>query len=97
MPRISKEKEKKIQEAILHLLFQHFPKMLFTVKIAKELARDEEYIKKLLFDLEAKELVLRVNKNSQGKTYSRRLRWRLSNKAYQAYKSLTNNKTILEI
>ncbi|MEM2089500.1 MAG: hypothetical protein QXL88_00170 [Candidatus Pacearchaeota archaeon] len=88
MPRINKEKEKKIQEAILHLLFQNSPKMLFTVQIAKELARDEEYIKKLLLDLEAKDLVVSIKKNNQGKEYTRRLRWRLSNKAYEAYKSL---------
>ncbi|MCS7134251.1 MAG: hypothetical protein NZ889_00100 [Candidatus Pacearchaeota archaeon] len=88
MPRINKEKERKIQESILQLLFQNSPKLLFTSQIAKELARDEEYIKKLLLDLESKELVTCVKKNNTGKQYSRRLRWRLSNKTYEVYKNL---------
>ncbi|MEM4703198.1 MAG: hypothetical protein QXP53_01810 [Candidatus Pacearchaeota archaeon] len=90
MPRISKEKERKIKEAILHLLFQNSPKLLFTFQIAKELARDEEYIKRLLSELESNQLVLSVKKNSQGKDYTRRIRWRLSSKAYETYKTLTN-------
>lgn len=88
MPRISETKENKIKEAILHLLFQHSPKMLFTYHIAQELARDEEYIKKLLQELETKNLVVGVKKNSQGKDYSRRIRWRLTAEAYDAYKKL---------
>lgn len=88
MPKISKEKERKIQESILQLLFQNNPKTLFTSQIAKELARDEEYIKKLLLDLESKELVTRVKKNPFGGEYSKRMRWSLSNKAYVAYKNL---------
>lgn len=88
MPKISKEKERKIQEEILRVLFQNNPKLLFTSEIARELARDEEYIKKLLLDLEQKELVISTKKNSRGEDYSRRIRWRLSNKAYEAYKEL---------
>ncbi len=94
MPQISKEKEKRIKEEILHLLFHNSPKMLFTVQVAKELARDEEYIKRLLLDLEGQDLALSVKKNNQGIEYSRRVRWRLSNKAYTVYQDLfeKNNK-----
>jgi len=89
MPKISNEKENKIKEAILHLLFQESPKMLFTYHIAKELARDEEYIKKLLTELEKKGLVVSVKKSTNGKDYSKRIRWRISAQAYEAYKQLT--------
>jgi hypothetical protein len=88
MPRISNEKESKIKESILYLLFHNSPKLLFTVQIAKELARDEEYTKKLLLDLEEQELLVSTKKNMQGKDYSRRIRWRLSNKAYGAYSNI---------
>lgn len=88
MPRISTTKENKIKEAILHLLFQQSPKSLFTYHIAQELARDEEYIKKLMLDLEVKSLVNGVKKNADGKDYSRRIRWRLSSQTYDAYKKL---------
>lgn len=91
MPRISKIKEEKIKESILAFLFQHTPRALFTYHVAQELARDEEFIKRLLQELEAKELVLGVRKNPQGEEYSKRIRWRLSDKTYQAYKNLNGN------
>ncbi len=86
MPKISQQKVEKIYEQILYFLYSSFPKQLFTSDIAKELARDEEFIKQLLKDLETKELVIKINKNSQGLKYSRRLRWRISNKMYDIYK-----------
>ncbi len=85
MPRISKEKRDKIQEQILFYLYTIFPRQVFTVDIARELARDEEFIKALLIELEKKQVVVRVNKNSQGVQYLRRLRWRISNPAQKVY------------
>ena len=63
-----------------------FPKQIFTSDIAKELARDEEFIKKLLGELEKKDLVVKIDKNNKGLKYSRRLRWRISNKTHEIYK-----------
>lgn len=90
MPKISKQKKDKILEQILFYLYNVFPKQPFTSDIAREMARDEEFIKVLLFDLLEKELVIKVVKNSKGIDYSRRLRWRISNKAYDIYKKLSN-------
>ncbi|MGC9309233.1 MAG: hypothetical protein ACP5D2_00875 [Candidatus Nanoarchaeia archaeon] len=87
MPKISKEKQEKIQEQILSYLYSIFPKSAFTADIAKELARDEEFIKNLLQQLIKKELVISIKKNPEGIQYTRRIRWRLSNKAHQAYKT----------
>ncbi len=75
----------KISEQILLHLFSLFPKQIFTSEIAQELARDEEFIKKLLLDLEKKDLVTKITKNSEGVPYLRRIRWRISNKAYGLY------------
>jgi predicted transcriptional regulator with HTH domain len=86
MPKISDQKIEKISEQILFHLYSVFPKQVFTSDIAKELARDEEFMKKLLENLEKKELVIKIDKNPQGFQYSRRLRWRISNKAYNIYK-----------
>ena len=86
MPKISQQKIEKIYEQILFYLYGVFPKQLFTSDVAKELARDEEFIKQLLKDLEKKELVVKIDKNPQGFQYLRRLRWRISNKAYNIYK-----------
>ena len=83
--RISQEKKDKIAEQILSHLYHSFPKQLFTAEIAKELARDEEFIKKMLFSLKEKALVKDIKKNKQGIPFTRRIKWQLSTKAYEAY------------
>ena len=83
---ISKEKKEKISEQILAYLFITNPKPIFTFHIAKEIARDEEFVKKLLKDLKKGEFVVEVTKNPKGKEYLKRSRWKLSEKAYQLYK-----------
>ena len=85
MPKISNKKKDKISEHILSLLYDSYPKALFTSNIAQEIARDEEFVKVLLNQLEKKGLLVKVIKNSSGLVYSRRIRWRLSNKAQEAY------------
>jgi len=91
--KISKEKKDKICEQILNFLYIINPKSSFTSHIAKEIARDEEFTKKLLFVLKSKKLVSEIKKNSNGNLYSRRIRWKMSDKAYQAYKNHQNNKS----
>ena len=86
MPQISKQKIEKIQEQILFHLFHKFPKQIFISDIAQELARDEEFIKKMLLQLEKKQLVTKITKNPKGISYSKRARWKISNKAYEIYK-----------
>ena len=88
MPTISKQKQEKISEQILLFLYSVFPKQVFTADIARELARDEEFIKKLLEKLEEKKLIVKIDKNPLGYQYSRRLRWRISNKTQEMYKRL---------
>ena len=83
--RLSKEKKEKVSEQVLLHLYQSFPKQLFTAEIAKEIARDEEFIKKLLLELKDKNLLIMIKKNEDGKDFIRRLRWQLSRPAYQAY------------
>lgn len=85
--KISLSKKNKISEQILANLFENNPKLLFTSEIAHNLARDEEFIKKLLLDLHSKGLVNKITKNPQGINYLKRIRWKLSDKAYSVYKS----------
>ncbi len=86
--KISEEKREKISEHILAFLYSNTPKPLFTSFIAKEAARDDEFVKKLLLELKSKNLVVEIKRNPKGKPYIRRSRWKLSDAAYQAY----NNK-----
>jgi hypothetical protein len=85
--KISEQKKEKISEQILALLYQKNPQPLFTSHIAQELARDEEFIKKLLIDLKHKSLVIEIKKNPKGIIYLRRSRWKLAQSTYQAYSS----------
>jgi len=85
--KISTQKKEKIYEQILALLYSTSPKALFTMNIAKEIARDEEFIKSLLIELKKKGLILEIKKNSKGISYLKRSRWVLSEPAYQIYKN----------
>lgn len=84
--RISKVKRDKISEQILSHLYHSFPNSFFTAEIAQELARDEEFIKTMMQELQDKKLVSCIRKNPEGVPYSKRCRWSLSPKAYDAYK-----------
>jgi len=83
--RLSQNKKNKITEQILSFLYHTFPNQPFTAEIAREIARDEEFIKRLLFELQEKGLVTPIRKNTKGEIFSRRLKWRLSQKVYDVY------------
>ena len=83
--KISEAKKEKICEQILLLLYSVTPKPLFTINIAQEIARDEEFIKKLLLKLKAKNFVIEIKKNPKGVAYIKRSRWKLSDKVYNFY------------
>lgn len=85
--RISEKKREKISEQILALLYSVNPKPLFTLHIAKEIARDEEFIKKLLLELKSKKLIVEIKRNPQGIPYVKRSRWKLSEAVYRIYKT----------
>ena len=86
--RLSQEKRDRIKESILAFLFHNSPSSYFTSQIAAETARDEEFTKDLLYELEKKGLITSVKKNSKGKDYERRIRWRISPRIYETYKTL---------
>lgn len=86
MPVISKEKKDKVSEQILHHLFAISPTAAFTAEISREIARDEEFVKSLLTDLQKRKLIIEVGMNKSGVKYERRQRWRLSNQAFDVYK-----------
>jgi len=85
--RLSQQKKDRITEQVLSYLYHLFPEQPFTAQIAKELARDEEFIKRLLFELKDKNFVVSIRKNKKGESFSKRARWRLTNKVYDIYSS----------
>ena len=89
--KISKEKKEKIFEQILGVLYSNNFKPLFTSEVAREIARDEEFMKGLLTELKNKNLVTEIKRNPKGIIYKRRSRWVLSDGIYQKYKQLSRN------
>ena len=85
--KISKEKIEKIYEQILAYLYSTNPKPSFTSHIAKEIARDEEFTKKLLKELKKKKTIVEIKKNPEGIDYKKRSRWKLSDMSYKIYTS----------
>ena len=92
--KISEIKKEKISEQILAYLFSMNPKPIFTSHIAHEIARDEEFVKKLLLQLKKKNLIVEIKKNSEGISYRKRSRWKLSDKIYSVYKEKQNSISI---
>jgi len=84
--KLSDKKKEKISEQIMALLYSLAPKAIYTSHIAQEIARDEEFVKVLLLNLTKKGLIVEIKKNSEGEAYSRRIRWRISDRAYTIYK-----------
>jgi len=89
--RISDNKKDKISEQILAFLYFKNPQAIFTSHIANEIARDEEFIKKLLFNLKNKKLLVEIKKNPKGNFYLRRSRWKLSDQTYLKYKQINDD------
>jgi len=89
--KISDAKKEKISEQTLELLYSLSPRSLFTSQIAYEVARDEEFMKKLLIELKKKKLVVEIKKNPKGVQYIKRSRWKLTDETYQIYTRLSNN------
>jgi len=83
--KISLQKREKICEQILSTLYLFSPKILFTSQIAEEIARDEEFVKRLLNDLQNKKLVKEIKKSPKGETYKKRSRWKLDERVYEVY------------
>ncbi|MDD5191753.1 MAG: hypothetical protein PHH54_05315 [Candidatus Nanoarchaeia archaeon] len=83
--RLSKNKKDRIAEQILAFLYHSFPRQPFTAEIAREIARDEEFVKRILNELKEKGLIISIRKNAKGIAFTRRSKWRLSQKVYDIY------------
>jgi len=83
MSKISERKRDKIKGEILRVLYENFPNLLFTNKIAEDIARDNEFILKLLEEMEE---VKWVKKNKK----IARTKWGLTLEIYNQYEGMVN-------
>jgi len=80
---LSKEKLQEVKGEILGLLYKHYPERFFTNAVAKYAERDEELVKRLLFELLKAKL---VEMEAQGELASRkRLKWCMTRAAKATY------------
>ena len=76
MTRISKKTFERIASDVVSVLYSRYPVPLTTRAIAREVARDNEFIKSVLTFLESKKLVVSVKKDC-----GRWMKWKISRAA----------------
>ncbi|MBU2634161.1 MAG: hypothetical protein KJ674_02865 [Nanoarchaeota archaeon] len=85
MSKLGKDKESRIKEQILEVLYNTFPKMFYTKELADEILRKDEFILKLLLELKRTGL-LNIYEEKKGRGVRRK--WSMSQKVYEEYKKL---------
>ncbi|MDD5177906.1 MAG: hypothetical protein PHT54_01315 [Candidatus Nanoarchaeia archaeon] len=83
MSQISKGKIERIKQDILYLLYEANLKPMYTVNIANEVIRDDEFVLRLLVEMEKQGLVKQANKNT-----IRRKQWVMTNEAYGQFRKM---------
>lgn len=88
MSKISQKKVEKIKEDILYVLYDSGLRGVFTKQISEEIARNDEFVLKILKAMEKQRLVKQMRNTKKGTTFIRRKQWTMTDDAYEAYKSL---------
>ncbi|MFH1210049.1 MAG: hypothetical protein V1663_04640 [archaeon] len=85
MSKISKDKEKRIKEQILEVLYNNFPKMYYSKELGDEIVRKDEFVLRLMLELKKDNLVVNFEER---KGRGIRRKWGLSKEVYEEYKKL---------
>ena len=85
MVKLSEKTIQLLKDDIISILYENPLKARFTNEIAVELRRNNEFTKKLLFELKKGGLVEEVSKNNKGQDYLRNKRWRIPPKVLEAF------------
>jgi len=85
MSKISENKKELLQREILGILYQNYPKMLFTNELSELMIRDDEFILDLLKDLKKRNLVKCLENGRSGKV---KRKWGMGKEIHQKYKKI---------
>jgi hypothetical protein len=89
MSRVSKKTFDKVAEDALAVLYDNYPAAVSTRIVAGEIARDKQFIARVLEYLRGKGFVEKWTKSkSSGEDYARWMKWRLTKQAYEKYSEL---------
>lgn len=78
MSRVSNKTFNKVAESVLAFLNERYPEPLTCREVAEEMARDNEFIKRVLEFLEKQGLIQQIYKSSEGRDYLRWTKWQLT-------------------
>ncbi len=88
MSKLNQKTLEKIKSEVLSVLYDHNDEGLFTAQIANRVIRDEDFIQNLMLELEKLKVAEKEKLTRKGCSFIRRKRWRLTKKAFDAYKGL---------
>ncbi len=86
MSSISREKKDKLKEEILRIIYENYPRFLYTYQVAESLIRDDEFVLSLLKELKNNGLLTCIEE-TMGNNIKRK--WGLKKEVYEKYKELT--------
>lgn len=88
MSKLNQKTLEKIKSDVLSILYDHNDEGLFSAQIANNIIRDEDFVQNLMLELEKLHVVKRDKLTRKGSNFIRRKRWRLTEKAFEAYQDL---------
>lgn len=88
MSRVSKKTFDKVAEDALAVLYDNYPAAVSTRIVAGEMARDKQFVARVLEFLRGKGFVEKWTKSKGGEDYERWMKWRLTKQAYDKYSEL---------
>jgi len=88
LSRISQRTFGKVAESALAFLNERYPEAVTCREVAEELARDNEFVAKVLFFLKEKGLAMQVTASPRGRDYVRWTKWTLTPSTKAKFESL---------
>ncbi len=87
MSRVSQKTFNKVAEDVVYILNDNYPLAFSARYLSDQIARDNEFVSKILVFLKQNGLVEQVDFGKKGR-YEKWVKWRVSNDARQKYQKL---------
>jgi predicted transcriptional regulator len=88
MSKLSQKTFDRVCENILSVLYERYPIPVSALELSEELARDNEFVSRVLVYLQGRKLVERVETGKSGEPYEKWVKWKLSKNVKNSYDAL---------